>query len=116
MKRQLEESYVKRDSEEVFNEYDTDKNKYLSFKETMEFAEVSEGTFLLISWFDKIHTLADKSSKDYKRELHRFTLTDQNKDRYLSLQEFEAYLHPQYFPHTREIYAQHNFDLFDDNE
>ena len=56
-----------------------------------------------------------QASKEYKRELHRFTLTDRNKDRYLSLEEFEAYLHPQYFEHTRKLYAQHNFDLFDDN-
>ena len=53
--RKLEESYVKRDSAEVFNEYDTDKNKYLSFKETMEFAEVSEGTFKLLFLFYNVH-------------------------------------------------------------
>ena len=40
--RQLEASYVKKDSAKVFAEFDTDGNKYLSFKETMEFAEVSE--------------------------------------------------------------------------
>ena len=73
--RQLEEGYVKRDSAAVFDEFDADKNKYLSFKETMDFAEVAE---------------ADKSSKEYKRELRRFTLTDRNKDRYLSLDEFEG--------------------------
>ena len=27
----------------------------------------------------------------------------------------KAYLHPQYFNHTRELYTQHNFDLFDND-
>ena len=73
--RQLEEGYVKRDSAAVFDEFDTDKNKFMSFKETMNFAAVSE---------------SDKSSKEYKRELRRFTLTDRNKDRYLSADEFQG--------------------------
>lgn len=86
--RQLEEGYVKRDSAAVFDEFDADKNKYLSFKETMDFAEVAE---------------ADKSSKEYKRELHRFTLTDRNKDRYLSLDEFEGNGFIWHFTNFRKI-------------
>ena len=42
-------------------------------------------------------------------------MCDKNKDTRLSESEFEGFLHPQFFEHTRGIYVQENFEAFDQN-
>ena len=74
---------------------------------------MSSSKFSEIRKLDQIPN--DDKNSEYRKAVHKFGMCDKNKDTRLSESEFEGFLHPQFFEHTRGIYVQENFEAFDQN-
>ena len=133
--RELEENYIKRDSIEEFKAFDSNGDRFITFegKTLMDFSSresniftkyrglwtaaknwlFSNQNFLEIRKLDQIPN--DDKNSEYRKAVHKFGMCDKNKDTRLSESEFEGFLHPQFFEHTRGIYVQENFEAFDQN-
>jgi len=97
--RELEENYIKRDSIEEFKAFDSNGDRFITFEEIRKLDQIPN----------------DDKNSEYRKAVHKFGMCDKNKDTKLSESEFEGFLHPQFFEHTRGIYVQENFEAFDQN-
>merc|ERR1711936_544678 len=99
--RELEQKFIRKDTKENMDQFDKNNDNFLAFREFLDLVGLREN---------------EKETKDYKDEVHKFGICDQNKDGYLTFDELSSYLHPEFFERTRKIYVEANFDDFDQNK